>query len=145
MPRPILPLASPDECEQKFYDALQTGDIEGLMSVWADDEDIVCVQPGGGRLVGALEIRQVFGSMFTHGVVQVRAEKVRRVQTHSMSVHSVIERVSVQTNEGLQEGWVIATNVYLKAAEGWRMVAHHASPGTAQEMVDTGDTPTVLH
>ncbi|MDB5998820.1 MAG: ketosteroid isomerase [Rhizobacter sp.] len=145
MPRPNLPQASPDECEQQFYEALQKGDIDQLMAIWSDDDDIVCVQPGGRRLVGARDIRSVFEAMFGDGVVQVRIEKVRKVQTHSMSVHSVIERVMVRTVEGLQEGWVIATNVYQKTTLGWRMVAHHASPGTPHEMSEASEAPAVLH
>ena len=34
--------------------------------------------------------------------------------------------------EGTQRAWVVATNVYLKTAQGWRLVAHHASPGRSE-------------
>ena len=51
--KPTAPLASPDEIEQQFYEALQRGDIDRLMAVWSDDEDITCVHPGGPRVVGA--------------------------------------------------------------------------------------------
>jgi ketosteroid isomerase-like protein len=40
---------------------------------------------------------------------------------------------------------VIATNVYAKTAQGWRMVAHHASPGTPREMQELSDAPAVFH
>jgi hypothetical protein len=40
---------------------------------------------------------------------------------------------------------VVATNVYLKTSQGWRMVAHHASPGTAQETPEIVEAPSVLH
>jgi ketosteroid isomerase-like protein len=69
---------------------------------------------------------------------------VRRVQTLGVSIHSVVERVEVMTPNGPAQAYVLATNVYLKTAQGWRMVAHHASPGTAQE-VPLSDSPTVLH
>jgi ketosteroid isomerase-like protein len=58
-------------------------------------------------------------------------------------VHSVLERVRVMTDEGPHSAWVIATNVYLQTARGWRLVAHHASPGSqreVQEMVEAGST-----
>jgi hypothetical protein len=45
-PPPIAP-SSPDDIEQQFYEALQHGDIEALMAAWADDDDILCVHPGG--------------------------------------------------------------------------------------------------
>jgi ketosteroid isomerase-like protein len=144
-PKTTAPLASPDEIEQQFYEALQRGDIERLMAVWSDDEDISCVHPGGPRVVGAAAIRSAFESIFANGAVNARPEKVRRVQTHACSVHSVLEHIHVMTSEGPQSGWVIATNVYVKAAQGWRLVAHHASPGSPREVQELVEASSVLH
>lgn len=138
-------LASPDDIEHQFYDALQRGDIERLMSVWSDDDDITCVHPGGPRVNGAAAIRAAFEAMFTNGVIDAHPEKVRRIQNGSSAVHSVLERIQVLTEEGPQQAWVLATNVYLKTDLGWRLVAHHASPGTVTELPEIGDLPAVLH
>jgi ketosteroid isomerase-like protein len=67
------------------------------------------------------------------------------MQSLASAVHSVLERVQVMTQDGPQSAWVIATNVYLKAAQGWRLVAHHASPGTQSELREVVDPPSVLH
>ena len=61
------------------------------------------------------------------------------------SVHSVIERIEVMSDDGPAHAWVLATNVYAKTVHGWRMVAHHASPGSAQAPEDADDTPQTLH
>jgi ketosteroid isomerase-like protein len=147
MARPKItpPLASPDDIEQQFYEALQRGDIERLMAIWSDDEDISCVHPGGPRVVGAAAIRSAFESIFANGAVNARPEKVRRVQTHACSVHSVLEHILVMTPEGPQSGWVIATNVYVKGTQGWRLVAHHASPGSPREVQELVEAAPVLH
>jgi len=148
MPKPKVPPASTgnaDDIEAAFYDALQTGDIEKLMACWGDEDDIVCVHPGGGRLVGPAAIRAAFDAMFANGTIRAQAIKVRKVETMSASVHSVLERIEVLTEEGPRHAYVIATNVYHKTAQGWRMVAHHASPGTPREMQEVSETPTVLH
>jgi uncharacterized protein (TIGR02246 family) len=136
---------SADEIEQQFYEALQHGDIEKLMAVWSDDEDICCVHPGGPRLLGANAIRASFEAMFANGAIQSQPEQVRRLQTHACAVHSVLERVRVMTPEGPKSAWVVATNVYLKAALGWRLVAHHASPGTLREAPEGDPASPVLH
>ena len=143
--KPMAPLASPDEIEQQFYEALQRGDIERLMAVWSDDEDITCVHPGGPRVVGAGAIRAAFDSMFSNGTINARPEKVRRLQTHTCAVHSVLEQVRVMSAEGPQSAWVIATNVYVKGAQGWRLVAHHASPGSPREVQEIVEAASVLH
>ena len=139
-------MASSDDTEHQFYEALQRGDIDRLMAVWSDDDEITCVHPGGPRVVGLAAIRAAFDTMFANGPIDAHPEKVRRVVTQSSAVHSVLERIQVMTEEGPQTAWVVATNVYLKTALGWRLVAHHASPGSSREMQDIGDSPSaVLH
>ena len=148
MPKPKVPPASAgnaDDIEAAFYEALQSGDIEKLMACWGDEDDIVCVHPGGARLVGPAAIRATFDAMFSNGTIRAQPIKVRKVETMSASVHSVLERIEVLTEEGPRHAYVIATNVYHKTAQGWRMVAHHASPGTPREMQEVSETPTVLH
>jgi ketosteroid isomerase-like protein len=138
-------LASPDDVEQQFYDALREADLDKLMAVWSDDDEIVCIHPGGPRLVGPAAVRAAFEAVFSNGPVLVQPDKVRRVHAMSAAVHSVVERVHLAMPEGERTGWVMATNVYLKTAHGWRMVAHHASPGTAQEPPELSELPSVLH
>jgi ketosteroid isomerase-like protein len=60
-------------------------------------------------------------------------------------VHSVVERIRVKGPDGERFAWVVATNVYLKAARGWRLVAHHASPGTATEIEEIEEVASTLH
>lgn len=136
---------SSDEVETAFYDALQSADLERLMACWADDDEVVCVHPGGPRMIGLGAIRSAFEAMFNNGSVRVRAEGVRKIEALGSAVHSVRERVELLTPEGPMEAVVIATNVYHKTAQGWRLVAHHASPGNAREPQDVTDTPPVLH
>jgi ketosteroid isomerase-like protein len=148
MAKPKVPPASSgnaDDIEAAFYEALQNGDLEKLMACWADEDDIVCVHPGGGRVVGCAAIRAAFDAMFSNGTIQAQAEKVRKVDSMSASVHNVLERIELLTEEGPRHAYVIATNVYHKTAQGWRMVAHHASPGTPREMQEVSETPPVLH
>jgi ketosteroid isomerase-like protein len=134
-----------DDIEAAFYEALQSGDIEKLMACWSDEDDIVCVHPGGGRLVGAAAIRASFDAMFANGSIRAQPLKVRKVEAMGASLHSVLERVEVLTAEGPRHAYVIATNVYHKTAQGWRMVAHHATPGTPSEVQEVSETPQILH
>jgi len=136
---------SVDETEASFYEALQTADLERLMACWADEDDIVCIHPGGPRLLGLGAIREAFEAMFNNGSLRIRPEFIRKVDSMTNAVHSVRERIEVLTKEGPVQAFVLATNVYAKTAQGWRMVAHHASPGTAHDASDICETPLVLH
>ena len=137
--------ASPDDVEAQFYEALQRGDLSRLMAIWADDDDIACVHPGGPRIVGPQAISAAFEAIFANGGVPVIPEQVRRLHAVGLAVHHLVERISVRTDEGTQTAWVLATNVYLKTATGWRMVAHHASPGAPEPQPAPSEGPATLH
>jgi ketosteroid isomerase-like protein len=137
---------TPDDVETLFYEGLQTGDLEKVMSCWADEDDIVCIHPGGHRLLGAATIRAAFESLFTNGgVIPVRPESIHRVDAVASAVHHVMERVDVSGAQGAAQAYVLATNVYLKTAQGWRLVVHHASPGTVAQAQEISHGSQVLH
>ena len=136
---------SADEIEASFYAAMQAADIEQLMACWADDDEIVCVHPGGPRVVGSGAIRATFEAIFSNGAINTRPGKVRKVEALASVVHNVLEHVEVLTEAGPARAYVLATNVYHKTAQGWRMVAHHASPGSQAELQEINEAPQVLH
>ena len=61
-------MASVEDVEAQFYDALQRGDLELLMSIWSDDDDVACVHPGGPRIVGHGAVRASFDAIFAKQV-----------------------------------------------------------------------------
>jgi ketosteroid isomerase-like protein len=139
-------LASADDVEAQFYEALAGGDIERLMALWSEDDEIACVHPGGPRLVGHAAVRASFTAIFANGAIPVRPQQVQRVESGSAAVHHVLERIDMASAEGAQTAWVIATNVFFKTALGWRLVLHHGSPGSLREAHDvTADAPSTLH
>ena len=125
---------SPDEVEAALYEAMQTGQIDAFMACWADEDDVVCVHPGGPRIVGHQAIRQSFESLFESGAILAKPEALRRVTSLTSSVHSLVERVRIETPEGPREAVVLATNVYHRTPQGWRLVLHHASPASEQDL-----------
>jgi ketosteroid isomerase-like protein len=138
-------MASPDDVEAQFYEALREGNLDKLMALWIDDDEAVCVHPGGPRLVGPRAIRTAFEAMFSSGRILAHPERVRRLQTIDASVHNLVERVELLTDSGPRMAFVLTTNVYLKTAQGWRIAAHHASPGTPHETPEIAEAPSVLH
>jgi ketosteroid isomerase-like protein len=143
-------LASVDDIEAQFYEALAGADIELLMTLWSDDDEVACVHPGGPRVAGHAAVRASFEALFANGAIPVRAHRVRRVEGPGCSIHHVTERVDIRTAEGVRTAWVLATNVYFKTAQGWRMVLHHASPGSPDAAQEPGARaapapPSTLH
>ena len=138
-------MTSADETEASFYDAMRHGDVDKVMACWADDEEIACVSPGGPRTVGTVAVRAAFAATLATGPVHITIEHVRRMESAVCAVHHVTEKVQAMTSEGLQTAFVIATNVYLRTPQGWRMVAHHASAGMPQDLPDISEPRSILH
>ena len=138
-------MTSADETEASFYDAMRHGDVDRVMACWAEDEEIACVSPGGPRTVGTVAVRAAFAATLATGPVHITIEHVRRMESAVCAVHHVTEKVQAMTSEGLQTAFVIATNVYLRTPQGWRMVAHHASAGMPQDLPDISEPRSTLH
>ena len=147
MSRAAFPTAQ--DAENAFYEALERADLEGMMAVWAEDYEIVCVHPGGPRLTGQAQVRESWSRIFSGGG-QARVSVTQQVAIGAMmfAVHSVHENFTVQgeTRGDARPVPVVATNVYLRTAAGWRMIVHHASPAPAAAQAPArAGTPKLLH
>ena len=143
---PIFPTAQ--DAENAFYEALERADLEAMMSVWAEDEEIVCVHPGGPRLIGQDEVRESWRRMLAGGAgPRVQVSLQAQSSGVMFAVHSVLESFAVEGEA--QPAPVVATNVYLRTPAGWRMLAHHASPAPqrarGQAQPAARETPKILH
>ena len=135
---------TPQEAEAAFYDALERADLEAMMGVWAEDEEIVCVHPGGARLVGSAAVRDSWRQIFLQArKIQVRCSDEIHTEGLMLAVSWVMEQFYVP-GETRTYPPVAATNVYHKGSEGWRLLSHHASPVPAQPE-QTEDGPRILH
>ena len=139
---------SAQDAENAFYDALERADLDGMMAVWSEDEEIVCVHPNGQRLAGQEQVREAWRQMFAGGPnMRVRIAQPVVVSGMMVEVRSVHELITV-TGEPLARPPMLATNVYLRTPAGWRMAVHHASPApeaAAPEPAAAGATPKILH
>jgi len=137
---------TPQDAEAAFYEALEAGDLEAMMEVWAEDEEIVCVHPGGPRLSGYDQVRESFAQLFGPGrrfKVQLSNQVV--LSGMMLAVHSVHENILVQ-GETRPRVPIAATNVYLRTGNGWRMILHHGSPAPQPPArAAAGEPPKILH
>ncbi|HEY6897159.1 MAG TPA: nuclear transport factor 2 family protein [Rhodocyclaceae bacterium] len=135
MPDKIV-FATPQDVEAAFYEAIERADLEALMQVWAEDEDIICVSPGGQQVSGYAMIRETWRRIFNGGPrLRVTLRPVGSVITPFSAIHSLVEQISFEGDtEGLTP--IITSNAYVRGPLGWRMVLHHASEAP-EEMIDT--------
>ena len=128
MPRPNpLHLASPEEASRAFYESFEQGDVAAMMAVWADDDEIFCIHPGGPRNVGQAAVRGAWEEIFS-GTTRLKFQLEEQVFFigASIAVQSVFEYLQINDEPKLH-GPAIATNIYTRTAGGWRVLAHHAA------------------
>lgn len=134
---------SADEVEAAFYDAIARADLDGMMALWAEDEEIVCIHPSAARLVGQAAIRASWEAIFERGSVQIRPVQLHATHNMLTAVHSIIEEVQ-RNNDAPQDVHILATNVYVKTPHGWRITTHHASVAAGKAPLDLFKA-SVLH
>lgn len=128
-----LVFSSPESAEEAFYRAMQKGDLELMMSVWAEDDNISCVHPGSHRLDGRTAVRTSFEQIFKGpSTMEFRLSDVSHYYDQNLAVHVLHEHIRLGKDSHFQPP-VIATNVYRLTDSGWRMVMHHASPTRASK------------
>ena len=143
--RETIVYESPQAAEAAFYDAFQRTDLDAMMAVWADDDDVVCVHPMGARLQGREAIRASWRDIFSGGgAMRFNITDAQYTQDDAVSVHFVHENISFGEGFG-QTSLVIATNVYRLTETGWRMCAHHGSPGRRRATVAAAAEPETMH
>ena len=82
--------ATPQDAEAAFYEALEKSDLDAMMAVWADDDDIVCVHPGGVRLSGVAQVREAWRQIFAGGqTLRFRLRHQQSLNGMTLAVHSV--------------------------------------------------------
>jgi len=140
----IFPTAQ--DAQNAFYEALERCDLEAMMAVWSEDDEIVCVHPAGQRLAGQAEVREAWRLMFAGGPnMRVRITRQVVIAGVMVEAHSVHENITV-AGEARPRPPMVATNVYLRTAAGWRMILHHASPAPGDPVAEpAGGSPKILH
>ncbi|MCG6895834.1 MAG: nuclear transport factor 2 family protein [Thiocapsa sp.] len=119
--------ATPDEAETAYYTAFAATDVALMGEVWTETAAAVCVHPGGDLLSGRAEVLRSWADILNGAQLpEVRYRVLQRMTSDQLAVHLVEELIRPSHSRDAPNR-VLATNVYHRATDGWRMVAHHAS------------------
>lgn len=139
-----MTFSTPEAAEAAFYVAFEARSLDAMMAVWADADGIACIHPLAAPLNGRAAVAAGWRSMFeAAGKFRVQAELAHEMREADQVIRIVREYLIIGQEAGPRPP-ILATNVYRKQADGWRMMLHHASPlqvGGAPQ----ARTPAVLH
>ena len=134
--------ATPQDAEAAFYEAMERADLEAIMALWSEDDEIICVHPGGPRLAGYAMIRESWRRIFENGPrMRVSITPLSAVVNPFTAIHSLVERITVGSQKQ-ETAPIVTTNVYVRGPTGWRMVVHHGSPSPPEAV---SEAPKTLH
>jgi len=104
---------------EAFYDAFAAADINAMMAIWAQEADITCLHPGWPRLEGREEVLNSW-----RGILENPNRP--RIECVDATVSLYGDVAVVLCYEALENGFLLATNIFVLEDGAWRMVHHHA-------------------
>ncbi|MFG2293551.1 nuclear transport factor 2 family protein [Streptomyces sp. NPDC048603] len=129
-----------EETNTAFYEAMERGDFDTLSGLWLDDE-ISCVHPGWPVLTGRGEVLRSYALIMSHTeYIQFFLTDTKVAVIGDTAVVTCTENIlsGGPAQEGQDLGplvgqLVVATNVFRRTPEGWRLWSHHGSPVLTEE------------
>ena len=117
------------QINEAFYRSFEGLDISAMDHIWAHQEYVTCIHPGWSIRVGWPAVRDswvvIFNNTFsmqfqlTELQVQVAADVAWVICT---------ENITSRVGESEQNSVVVATNLYERIGESWKIIHHHGSP-----------------
>lgn len=121
--------ATPQDAEDAFYDAFEDADLERMRSVWADDDSVTCIHPMSPAIMGQKAVMEswqyILGSDAKMGVTIRHGQWIEH---GDLAIHILEQQVTQGAAGQPPMPPMVATNIYRRTDQGWRLLVHHASP-----------------
>jgi ketosteroid isomerase-like protein len=132
---------------QSLYDAFETGDADLMAALWLDGPDastVSCVHPGWSPLHGRETVLRSWTMIMANtSFIQFVLTDVEVTVAGEVAVVTCGENMLTGLDDdtsgdigGLAGGRAVATNVFRRTPEGWRLWVHHASPVLTRQDAD---------
>ncbi|MCP9945168.1 nuclear transport factor 2 family protein [Streptomyces somaliensis] len=125
-----------------FYEAVEQGDFEAAADLWLDERygEISCVHPGWPVLSGRGEVLR------SYALIMANTEYIQFFLT-DVKVSLAADTAVVTCTENILSGGpaedgtelgplvgqlVVATNLFRRTPDGWKIWSHHGSPVLAE-------------
>ncbi len=123
---------------QAFYQAFANGDIQAMERLWSDEIPIVCIHPGWNALSGRREVLQSWAGIFANPAAP-------NIRCFEAQVFQQGDTAFVVCYEDVQGSCLVATNIFVREAAGWKMIHHQAGQTAHQPTVPENNAPQTLH
>ncbi|GAA3483774.1 MULTISPECIES: nuclear transport factor 2 family protein [Streptomyces] len=146
-------IAAVEQANTAFYEAMERGDLDALSGLWLPGENLTisCVHPGWPVLSGRGEVLR------SYALIMANTEYIQFFLT-DVGVSMTGDTALVTCTENILSGGpaedggelgplvgqlVVATNVFRRTEDGWKLWSHHGSPVlTESEDEDEDESPS---
>ncbi len=117
----------------ELYAAIESGDVERVAAMWDDADDVVCVHPGWPPVRGRSHVLRSWA------VIMANTAYIQFFPTGAdvgidgdvaivTCEHGLLARTDEKDTGFGETARVVASNVFRRRGDGWRLWSHHASP-----------------
>ncbi|MEL0106379.1 MAG: nuclear transport factor 2 family protein [Rhodospirillales bacterium] len=118
-----------------FYVAFATKDIDTMDQVWAQHTPVTCLHPGWELLVGREAVMDSWQDILT-------SKNSPDIRCQDASASILGDTAYVVCTEVLKDkGYLIATNIFIREGNLWKMVHHQAGAIPAPQNEDETPPP----
>ena len=116
------------EANQAFYKAFEGLNIKAMEEVWVCAEHVKCVHPGWPLLTGWAAVCKSWERIFANTEsIQFILTDVQIQVSGRLGWVTLTENILSGVGENMSATSVLATNLFERTEDGWRMIHHHAS------------------
>lgn len=106
---------------EAFYSAFAARDMAQMQAVWAEKADIACIHPGWPAVFGRDEVLESWRQiMANEDQYSIECIEPRAIVNGNSAIVICFEK--------LPDGWLVATNSFVREGRTWRLVLHQAGP-----------------
>lgn len=133
--------AAVEEVNSEFYGAFERGDIDSMTRIWLDDRETLCVHPGTTPLRGASAITRSWALLMANATyIQFFLTDVEVSVHGDVASVTCMENVLTADEHTADASFIgaraVATNVFVREGDTWRLWIHHASPVMSDEHLE---------
>jgi uncharacterized protein (TIGR02246 family) len=122
-------IAAVTAANEEFYAAFESADLDRMQAVWDDDEGVTCVHPGWQILRGRGRVMRSWALILANtAYIQFFLTDVQIEVNGDTAVVTCSESILTSVGDETGDASVVATNIFRRRDDRWRLVVHHGSP-----------------
>lgn len=130
---------SPLDVHRAFYDAIESGDIDLMASLWAVSDHTSCIHPGSVPVHGTAPILRTWTLLMANvGYIQFFLTDIEVLtlpagaeEPHTAVItctENILSDAGLSSAESFAGGRAVATSMLVRDGHTWKIWARHASP-----------------